>query len=217
MHPRKGGRHRYVNCEFLRYIVSLDEAESVAVLGLLVEHAPSPNFALHRRWSVGEVCLWDDRASVSASLLSTSENGETGTHEDGWQRRLVLKGPIANDSREAKGDRQSVHPTSKSGAAAGTGDHDDRRDVRRNLIGGGDCGDVRIEFERRLARGRQNMRAGTRGASSVRGVSDQTINIAVFNDAANTIVPGLEVEFPQQATPSPTGATPPGASTGARS
>ena len=28
----------------------------------------------------------------------------------------------------------------------------------------------------------------------------KTINIAVFNDAANTIVPGLEAEFPQQAT-----------------
>jgi ABC-type branched-subunit amino acid transport system substrate-binding protein len=31
-------------------------------------------------------------------------------------------------------------------------------------------------------------------------VGDKTINIAVFNDASNTIVPGLEIEFPQQAT-----------------
>src|ERR1700685_3834761 len=38
------------------------------------------------------------------------------------------------------------------------------------------------------------------GASSVRGVGDKTINIAVENDASNTIVPGLEVEFTQQAT-----------------
>ena len=41
---------------------------------------------------------------------------------------------------------------------------------------------------------------GPGGASSVRGVSPKTINIAVFNDAANTIEPGLEAEFPQQAT-----------------
>ena len=41
---------------------------------------------------------------------------------------------------------------------------------------------------------------GPGGASSVRGVGAKTINIAVFNDASNTIVPGLEVEFPQQAT-----------------
>ena len=41
---------------------------------------------------------------------------------------------------------------------------------------------------------------GPGGASSVRGVSPKTINIAVFNDAANTITPGLEAEFPQQAT-----------------
>jgi hypothetical protein len=41
---------------------------------------------------------------------------------------------------------------------------------------------------------------GSGGASSVRGVAAKSINIAVFNDAANTITPGLEVEFPQQAT-----------------
>src|ERR1700677_3380914 len=41
---------------------------------------------------------------------------------------------------------------------------------------------------------------GPGGASSVRGVGEKTINIAVFNDAANTITPGLEVEFPEQAT-----------------
>jgi hypothetical protein len=40
---------------------------------------------------------------------------------------------------------------------------------------------------------------GAGGSSSVRGVSPKTINIAVFNDAANTVQPGLEAEFPQQA------------------
>ena len=40
---------------------------------------------------------------------------------------------------------------------------------------------------------------GPGGSSSVRGVSSKTINIAVFNDAANTVQPGLEAEFPQQA------------------
>lgn len=38
---------------------------------------------------------------------------------------------------------------------------------------------------------------GPGGASSVRGVGDKTINIAEFNDAANTIEPGLEEEFVQ--------------------
>jgi len=41
---------------------------------------------------------------------------------------------------------------------------------------------------------------GPGGASSVRGVGSKTINIAEFNDASNTIIPGLEVEFVQQAT-----------------
>jgi hypothetical protein len=40
---------------------------------------------------------------------------------------------------------------------------------------------------------------GPGGASSVRGVGTKSINIAVFNDAANTVEPGLEAEFVQQA------------------
>jgi Periplasmic binding protein len=41
---------------------------------------------------------------------------------------------------------------------------------------------------------------GAGGAPTVRGVGSKSINIAVFNDASNTITPGLEVEFPEQAT-----------------
>ncbi len=40
---------------------------------------------------------------------------------------------------------------------------------------------------------------GPGGASSVRGVGSKTIHIAVFNDAANTVEPGLEEELVQQA------------------
>ena len=41
---------------------------------------------------------------------------------------------------------------------------------------------------------------GAGGASTVRGVGTKDIKIAVENDASNTIVPGLEAEFIQQAT-----------------
>jgi ABC-type branched-subunit amino acid transport system substrate-binding protein len=40
---------------------------------------------------------------------------------------------------------------------------------------------------------------GPGGASNVRGVGPKSIHIAVFNDASNTVQPGLEVEFVQQA------------------
>ncbi len=40
---------------------------------------------------------------------------------------------------------------------------------------------------------------GSGGASSVRGVGPKTIHIAVFNDAASSIQPGLGVEFIQEA------------------
>ena len=41
---------------------------------------------------------------------------------------------------------------------------------------------------------------GPGGSSSVRGVGTKAIKIAEFNDAANTVIPGLEEEFVQQAT-----------------
>ncbi len=41
--------------------------------------------------------------------------------------------------------------------------------------------------------------SGPGGTSSVRGVGPKTIHIAVFNDASNTIEPGLEIELLQQA------------------
>jgi Periplasmic binding protein len=38
---------------------------------------------------------------------------------------------------------------------------------------------------------------GPGGTSSVRGVSTKSIRVAVFTDAANTVQPGLDIEFPQ--------------------
>ena len=38
---------------------------------------------------------------------------------------------------------------------------------------------------------------GPGGSSSVRGVSNNSVHVAVFTDASNTVQPGLDVEFPQ--------------------
>jgi hypothetical protein len=48
---------------------------------------------------------------------------------------------------------------------------------------------------------------GAGGASSVRGVSNKNIDIAVFTDADNSAQPGLDVEFPSSPRSSPIGAT----------
>ena len=58
---------------------------------------------------------------------------------------------------------------------------------------------------------------GSGGASTVRGVGTKTINIAVFNDASNTMTRASRPSSPSRPQRLPTGATPPGASTGARS
>jgi len=62
-HPTTGRRHLAVNKQFTRRIVELEPAESDALLGFLVDHAVQPNHCLRHRWTVGELCLWDERST----------------------------------------------------------------------------------------------------------------------------------------------------------
>jgi taurine dioxygenase len=63
VHPGTGHPFLYVNRQFTRHIVGLHEAESAALLGFLVDHATHPNFQVRHRWTVGDVCLWDERVT----------------------------------------------------------------------------------------------------------------------------------------------------------
>ena len=56
-------RYLYVNKQFTRRIVELEPTESDALLGFLVDHAVQPNHCLRHTWSLGELCLWDERST----------------------------------------------------------------------------------------------------------------------------------------------------------
>lgn len=62
-HPTTGRKFLYVNQQFTRRIVDLEPNESAAVLGFLVDHAVHPNNGLRHTWTIGELCLWDERAT----------------------------------------------------------------------------------------------------------------------------------------------------------
>jgi taurine dioxygenase len=62
-HPTTGRPYLYVNRQFTRRIVELERAESDALLGFLVEHAVHPNHCLRHTWTLGELCLWDERST----------------------------------------------------------------------------------------------------------------------------------------------------------
>jgi taurine dioxygenase len=62
-HPESGRRYLNVNTSFTRRISQYTKAESQAVLGLLVQHATSPNFQMRWQWTEGDVVLWDERCT----------------------------------------------------------------------------------------------------------------------------------------------------------
>jgi taurine dioxygenase len=63
VHPVTGRRYLNVNRQFTRSIVELEPNESEALLGFLVDHAVHPNYCLRHSWTVGELCVWDERAT----------------------------------------------------------------------------------------------------------------------------------------------------------
>ncbi len=62
-HPSTGRPYLYVNRQFTRRIAELEQHESDALLDFLVDHAVQPNHCLRHSWTVGELCLWDERST----------------------------------------------------------------------------------------------------------------------------------------------------------
>ena len=63
VHPVTGRSYLYANRQFTSEIVGLEPAESAALLRFLTDHAVQPHYCLRRRWSVGDLCIWDERAT----------------------------------------------------------------------------------------------------------------------------------------------------------
>lgn len=63
VHPVTGRRYLNVNRQFTRSITELEPDESDALLGFLVDHAVHPNRCVRHTWTVGELCLWDERST----------------------------------------------------------------------------------------------------------------------------------------------------------
>lgn len=60
-HPETGRKALFVNGNFTTRIDELSDAESSAMLGLLLAHVQSPYFQCRFRWQPGTLALWDNR------------------------------------------------------------------------------------------------------------------------------------------------------------
>ncbi len=63
VHPRTAERYLNVNSSFTREIVGMPAEESDALLRDLFDQFVNPNVQVRWRWTVGDVVLWDERAT----------------------------------------------------------------------------------------------------------------------------------------------------------
>jgi taurine dioxygenase len=59
-HPETGREALFVNDLFTSYINELDAQEGAAILGVLKAVSIRPEFTVRRRWTVGEIAIWDN-------------------------------------------------------------------------------------------------------------------------------------------------------------
>jgi taurine dioxygenase len=59
-HPLTGAKSPFVNGLFTQRINELTDTESTALLALLIQHATRPEFQCRKRWTGGEVAVWDN-------------------------------------------------------------------------------------------------------------------------------------------------------------
>lgn len=64
IHPETGRKALFVNQGYTQSVVGLTGAESDALLAFLFGHVSSPRFVCRYRWAVGDVAIWDERATV---------------------------------------------------------------------------------------------------------------------------------------------------------
>jgi taurine dioxygenase len=100
VHPGTGRPSLFVNPGFTTHVVGLSRIESDGLLGLLYEHMTQPELVLRHRWRVGDVVMWDNRATMH---YATDDYGTT----DRCMRRVTLRGgravgPSGSESRIAE-------------------------------------------------------------------------------------------------------------------
>jgi alpha-ketoglutarate-dependent taurine dioxygenase len=64
VHPETGRRSLFVNPGFTSHIVGVSDAESRHLLDLFYAHITKPEHIVRHRWRVGDVAMWDNRATA---------------------------------------------------------------------------------------------------------------------------------------------------------
>ncbi|MCU0310654.1 MAG: TauD/TfdA family dioxygenase [Acidimicrobiales bacterium] len=67
-HPETGAKGLFVNPTYTRHVVGLPPDESDMLLGHLFRHVTKEPFTYRHRWQVGDLLVWDNRATMHMVL-----------------------------------------------------------------------------------------------------------------------------------------------------
>ena len=97
VHPSTGRKSLFVNHGFTTHIVGLSRIESDNLLRLLLEHSTQPELQFRHRWRVGDVLIWDNRATTHYAV------DDYGTDQR-LMRRVTIRGtkPVGPSGVESR-------------------------------------------------------------------------------------------------------------------
>jgi taurine dioxygenase len=80
VHPKSGRRHFFVTPTLMKSVSGLDDAEAQALVDELIAHATHPDRVYRHRWRVGDVVLWDNRATLHSATPANYKGGHRLMH-----------------------------------------------------------------------------------------------------------------------------------------
>ena len=83
-HDETGRKALYVNPNFTKHLVGVDDAESQDLLFRLFSHCTRPEFTYRHQWEVGDLVLWDNRSVMHYAVSDYDERRV--------MHRIVVKG-----------------------------------------------------------------------------------------------------------------------------
>jgi len=91
-HPETGRKALFVNESFTTRIEGLSKAESDALLTLLFRHSVQPEFTCRHRWSVGDICFWDNRCTMHYPIDDWGGSLDQGDTSLRKMNRVTIRG-----------------------------------------------------------------------------------------------------------------------------
>ena len=79
-HPHTGKKALYISPRFTIGIKDMDDVEAQPLLDELFAHIQNRDFIYHHRWTVGDLLMWDNRATIHLALLGVPEGQARRMH-----------------------------------------------------------------------------------------------------------------------------------------